>query len=242
MPSIPSSPFSGGSQNRIIIPLDVSTAGEALLTVERLKGRAGMFKVGLQLFTAEGPGIVRRIMDAGERVFLDLKLHDIPNTVQRAAREAARLGVAMFDVHAGGGAAMIQAARQALGDPPDRPLLLGVTVLTSLERGDLEALGVRATPMDHAVALARLGQQAGLDGVVASPHEIAAIKAACGERFLVVTPGIRPAGSTMGDQKRVMGPAEALAAGADCLVIGRPILDAPDPLQALERILREIGA
>jgi orotidine-5'-phosphate decarboxylase len=200
-----------------------------------------MFKVGLQLFTAEGPGIVRRIMDAGERVFLDLKLHDIPNTVQRAAREAARLGVAMFDVHAGGGAAMIRAAREALDDLPDRPLLLGVTVLTSLENGDLEALGVHATAMDHAVALARLGQQAGLDGVVASPHEIAAIKAACGERFLVVTPGIRPAGSAMGDQKRVTGPAEALAAGADCLVIGRPILEAPDPLQALERILREIG-
>lgn len=235
------------TRSRIIVPLDVSSGSEALAIVERLKGRVGMFKVGLQLFCAEGPDIVRRVVAEGQRVFLDLKLHDIPNTVARAAAEARRLGVAMMDVHLTGGEAMLRTTVEALASPPgmssgSRPLLLGITVLTSLDRGDLEAVGFSRDLPAQVVDLARLGQRAGLDGVVASPHEIAAIKAACGGRFLVVTPGIRPSGSGTQDQKRFMTPAQAFAAGADYLVIGRPILEAPDPAAAVEALLQDIPA
>lgn len=226
---------------RIVIPLDVSSSQEALALVHALRGRVGLFKVGLELFCSAGPSVVDRIVALGEEVFLDLKLHDIPNTVARAAAAAAGLGVAMMDVHLSGGERMIAAASAALRDAAAgrsrRPLLLGITVLTSLDRQDLDSVGVRASVAEQVVALATLGRRAGLDGVVASPHEIAAIKQACGPDFLVVTPGIRPAGADATDQKRVMTPAQALEAGADYLVIGRPITGAPDPSAALEQIL-----
>ena len=232
------------ARQRIIVPLDLTGSADALALVSRLRGRVGMFKVGLQLFTSAGPDVVRRIVETGERVFLDLKLHDIPNTVARAAAEAARLGVAMCDVHLGGGAAMVRAAREAIdasGVPPDRrPILLGITVLTSLDEKDLASVGVTAPIAAHAVALARLGNDSGADGVVASPHEVRALREACGPAFTLVTPGVRPAGAASGDQKRVMTPREAVAAGADYIVIGRPITEAPDPAAAVEAIVKEI--
>ena len=214
------------AHERIIIPLDLSTADEAARIVTRLKGRVGMFKVGLQLYTAAGPDAVRRITGLGERVFLDLKLHDIPNTVARAAAEAARLGVTMIDFHLAGGARMVNAAREAVEAAglraQDRPILLGITVLTSFDQDDLRSVGVDEPVEEQVTRLARLGLAAGLDGVVASPHEVSAIRAACGPRFVIVTPGIRPAGASRGDQKRIMTPGEAMVAGSDYLVIGRP--------------------
>lgn len=232
------------ARDRLIIPLDVSTAQEAAGIVTRLKGRVGLFKVGLELYTAAGPEIVRWITGQGERVFLDLKLHDIPNTVARAAAVAARLGATMIDFHLSGGARMAAAAREAVdsaaGDKP-RPILLGVTVLTSFEREDLGSIGVDGSVAEQVTRLARLGRDAGLDGVVASPHEVAAIREACGKAFVIVTPGIRPAGAERADQRRVMTPGEAIAAGADYLVIGRPILQAPDQVAAVEAIVAEIS-
>ena len=234
------------ARDRIIIPLDVSSAEEAAGIVTRLKGRVGMFKVGLQLYTAAGPDAVRRITGLGERVFLDLKLHDIPNTVARTAAEAARLGVAMLDFHLGGGARMVTAAREAVDAAglraEDRPILLGITVLTSFDQDDLRSVGVSDMVEDQVTRLARLGLAAGLDGVVASPHEVAAIRAACGQEFVIVTPGIRPAGASRGDQRRVMTPGEAIAAGSDYLVIGRPILESADPVAAVEEVVREISS
>ena len=234
------------ARDRIIIPLDVSSAEEAAGIVTRLKGRVGMFKVGLQLYTAAGPDAVRRITGLGERVFLDLKLHDIPNTVARAAAEAARLGVAMLDFHLGGGARMVTAAREAVDAAglraEDRPILLGITVLTSFDQDDLRSVGVSDMVEDQVTRLARLGRAAGLDGVVASPHEVAAIRAACGQAFVIVTPGIRPAGASRGDQRRVMTPGEAIAAGSDYLVIGRPILESANPVAAVEEVVREISS
>lgn len=227
---------------KIIVPLDVSTTRQALSIVNLLRGRVGMFKVGLQLFSAEGPDGVRQIVATGERVFLDLKFHDIPRTVGLAVREAADLGVAMLNVHVSGGARMVSAAAEALAARGgQRPTLLGVTVLTSLAQAELESIGVRASVVDHVVALARMGQTAGLDGVVASPHEIGPIKRACGGRFVVVTPGVRPAGAPADDQRRVMTPADAVAAGADYLVIGRPILDADDPAASVQAIAGEMS-
>lgn len=231
--------------HRIIVPLDVSSPDEACDIVHRLRGRVGMFKVGSQLFTAAGPGIVRRIVDTGERVFLDLKLHDIPQTVARAAAEAAALGVSLMDLHIAGGSRMIRAAVEAIGTTAVpgtiRPRLLGVTVLTSLEDADLAAIGMSGPLKERVVQLALLGAQAGLDGVVASPHEISSIKTACGPDFLVVSPGIRPAGAGHQDQKRVLTPAGAITAGADYLVIGRPITRSSDPVAAVEMIAGEIA-
>lgn len=230
---------------RLIIPLDVSGADEAMDLVRRLSGRVGMFKVGLELFCSAGPAIVSRIVDSGARVFLDLKFHDIPNTVAHAVSAVAGLGASLIDVHLSGGREMIRAAADALATAAPRgvepPVLLGITVLTSLDAESLRSIGVQAAPEQQVLTLARLGQEAGVGGVVASPRETAAIKAACGERFVVVTPGVRPAGSATGDQKRVMTPREAVAAGADYLVIGRPVTQAADPSRVLEDIAREIG-
>jgi len=221
---------------RLIIPLDVGGHDEAMDLVGRLAGRVGMFKVGLELFCSAGPDIVRRIVDSGERVFLDLKLHDIPNTVARAAAAVAGLGASMIDVHITGGSEMIRSSADALrlATPSGRetPLLLGITVLTSLDADALLSTGVTTPLADQVVSLARLGRAAGLGGVVASGHEVAAIKAACGPGFVVVTPGVRPAGSRVDDQKRVMTPRDAIAAGADYLVVGRPITRAADPARA----------
>ena len=225
------------ARRRIIVPLDLPDPDAALALVERLSGRAGMFKIGLELFCAAGPSLVRRVVERGEQVFLDLKLHDIPTTVERAAAACAGLNVSLLNVHLAGGDRMARAVVRRLAGLPRRPKLLGVTMLTSLEQNDLPGLGIARPLADQVVALARMGRDAGLDGVVASAHEIRAIKKACGEKFLVVTPGIRPEGSPATDQRRTMTPSEALAAGADYLVIGRPITAAPDPAAALEGIV-----
>jgi len=233
---------------RLIVALDVPTAPEAESAVGRLAGLGVAFKVGSQLFTAAGPGIVAGITGRGGRVFLDLKYHDIPQTVEAACREAARLGAFMLNVHALGGAEMMGAARDGAragaadaGLPP--PLVIAVTVLTSHTEASLrEALGAEVRLVDHAARLAAQAKAAGLDGVVASPHEVAAIRAACGPAFTVVTPGIRFPGSPPDDQRRTMTPCEALRAGADFLVVGRPILRSPDPAAAAEAILQDAAS
>ena len=234
-------------KEKLIVALDVETAREAREVVSALRGRVGMFKVGLQLFTSAGPGFVRELTGAGERVFLDLKFHDIPNTVANACREAVRLGVSLFNVHAAGGSEMMRRAAEATRETAARegvrrPNLIAVTVLTSADGATLAETGVGASPVQQATALARLADRAGLDGVVASPHEIAAARAAVArEDFLLVTPGVRPASAPHDDQKRVMTPAEAVRAGADFLVVGRAVLNAPDRARAVAEVLEEMG-
>jgi orotidine-5'-phosphate decarboxylase len=213
--------------DRLIVALDVADLAQASALLGRLRPRVRWFKVGSELFTAAGPRAVALVLDSGGRVFLDVKYHDIPHTVGRAVAAAARMGVSMVNVHAAGGEAMLRAAaatREGAG-----VLLIGVTALTSLAEDPLTV-----------AEQARLVQAAGLDGVVASAREAALIKATCGPRFLVVTPGIRPAGAPGDDQHRTATPGEAVAAGSDYLVVGRPITAAPDPLQAAERILGEM--
>ncbi len=233
-------------KSKLIVPLDVDNLEAARQLMDMLRGVVGMFKVGHQLFTSVGPRVVEMVHQHGESVFLDLKFHDIPNTVAGAVAAATRPGVRMLNVHASGGQAMMAAAvhsaqehARCSGIP--RPLLLGVTVLTSIAEEELQqTLGSSRALSEQVVYLAQQAQQAGLDGVVASPHEIRSIREACGENFVIVTPGVRPAGSGSQDQKRVMTPAQAVAAGADYLVIGRPIRNAPDPRLAAERILEEM--
>jgi orotidine-5'-phosphate decarboxylase len=226
------------AKDRLIVPLDVPDLRTAGALVEKLAGRVGMFKVGLQLFTVGGPDVVKAIVDRGERVFLDLKFHDIPNTVAGAVDSAVRLRVSLLTIHGSGGRAMLEAAVRARGDAPTR--LLAVTVLTSHDQASLAATGV-ATPLPEQVRrLAALAKESGVDGVVASPHEVGLIREAAGPELLVVTPGIRPAGSDPGDQARAATPATALAAGSDYLVVGRPIIAAPDPAAAAAAIVREI--
>jgi orotidine-5'-phosphate decarboxylase len=211
------------SRDRLIIAIDRSERDDILRLAEALDGAAGFLKIGLQAFVANGPEIVRQL---GARVFLDLKIHDIPNTARHAVAEAVSLGAAMVTVHASGGAAMLQACNDA------RTLVLGVTILTSLDADDLQRIGFAAPPLDSAVRLARLAQESGLRGVVASPHEIAAIRDACGKELVIVAPGIRPEGSDAGDQRRTMTPAAAVAAGADYIVVGRPVTEASSPRDA----------
>lgn len=240
------------ARQRIIVALDVPTLPEALALVAELRGQVGGFKVGLELCTAVGvPPVVEAISAAGGRVFLDLKFKDIPNTVAGAVRTVVTNfgeGVRMLTLHCDGGSAMLRAAVEAARTAaPAPPLLLGVTVLTSLDAAALRKdLGIAAMVEEQVVRLARLAQAAGLDGVVASPHEVAAIKRACGPDFLTVTPGVRPAWSAAGDQRRTLGPAEAVRAGADVLVIGRPItaaaLASGGPVAAAERIVAELAA
>jgi orotidine-5'-phosphate decarboxylase len=227
-------------KNRLIVALDVATGDEAAALTARLAGHVGMVKVGKQLFTAAGPAAVRRLIEAGAKVFLDLKYHDIPNTVSGAVAAAASLGVSFVDVHALGGRSMMSAAATALAG--SRTSLLAVTVLTSHDDATLSEIGI-AGPVASAVErLALLSRSSGAHGVVASPHEIAAIRAACGPDFLIVTPGIRPAGAKAGDQARAATPAAALRAGADYLVVGRPIIEAPDPASAAAAIVAEMAA
>jgi len=231
-------------KDKLIFALDVPTRDEALALVEQLHEHVGVFKIGLQLFTAVGPAIIREVMATGAKVFYDSKFHDIPNTVAGAAAEAAKLGLFMFNVHAAGGWKMMAAAAQAAAavSPSNRPLILGVTVLTSLDEEALkQELQVEAPLAAHVLHLAQLAQQAGLDGVVASPQEIGLVREACGPGFLMVTPGVRPAWAAADDQARLTTPAEALRAGADYLVIGRPIRAAPDPAAAAQRILEEMA-
>lgn len=209
----------------------------------RLVGVVAMFKVGSQLFTAEGPRAVERLSRFGPRIFLDLKFHDIPNTAAGAVSSAAGLpGVDLVNVHAFGGAEMMRAARQALERGPRGPKLLAVTVLTSLDAAALRRVGIQSSPADRAIALARLAKSCGLDGVVASPKEASQIRRACGKNFLIVVPGVRPALAGKHDQARVATPAEAIRAGADYVVIGRPITGARDPRSAAESINAEIAA
>jgi len=233
-------------RDKLIVALDLPSGNAATRMAERLHGHAGMFKVGSELFTAEGPVPVRYLVTTGHRVFLDLKFHDIPNTVRAAAREAAELGVSMVNVHASGGRKMMEAALEGArsagigGGDEARPKVLAVTILTSLESQDLEELGISGAPVEAVLRLARLAQCAGLDGVVASPREISAIRQACGPGFLIVTPGIRPASAATNDQARIATPASAIAAGADYLVVGRPITGAPDPVAAADAIVAEM--
>ena len=232
------------TRDRLIIALDVSSAAEAVRMAEKLRGHVGVFKVGSQLFTAEGPVVARHLAALGEKVFLDLKFHDIPNTVHAAAREAARMGVSMLNVHAAGGSKMMEAALEGAGEGSsgrDRPLVLAVTVLTSLGRYDLAGIGLSGSAERAAIRLARLAQRAGLDGVVASPLEIAAIRRSCGPEFVVVTPGIRFATTVADDQARIATPKEAIRAGGDYLVVGRPITAAADPAAAADAIVAEMG-
>lgn len=233
----------GSLKDRLIVALDVADRTSALRLVEQLQGLVGMFKVGLELYTACGPALVSEIIDAGERVFLDLKFHDIPNTTAGAARAAARLGVSLFNLHALGGAEMMRAAAQAISELDPRPALLGVTVLTSMNKGDLSEVGVVSEVEDEVLRLAALAHNSGLDGVVASPREIRLIRErVSSERFIILTPGIRPAWSESGDQKRISTPAAALRDGADFIVIGRAITASPDPRAAAQRILEEIDS
>lgn len=233
-------------RNPIVVALDVDTAGEALELARRLRGTVGMFKVGKQLFTASGQSVVRELLAMGEKVFLDLKFHDIPNTVAMAGIEAARMGVSIFNLHALGGSQMMRTTVEAVGEACQReglpsPLILGVTVLTSHTPESLAEVGIEHPIPDEVVRLARLGASSGIDGVVASPHEIAPIRAAVASPdFVILTPGVRPAGAALNDQRRVMTPGEAIRAGANFLVIGRPITAAPDPLAAAEAIRQEI--
>ena len=224
--------------DRLLIALDLPSASEALAMADRVRGVVGGLKIGSQLFSAAGPDIVRALTDRGDRVFLDLKFHDIPNTVAGAVAAAAGLGVSLLTIHAAGGPAMIAAAAKAARGTSAR--VLAITVLTSLDGAALEAIGL-AGGVEGAVArLARLAAEAGADGVVASPHEAAALRAARGPGFLVVTPGIRPAGTALGDQSRAATPAAALAAGADYLVVGRPITEAADPVAAARAVVLEM--
>lgn len=234
------------NHNPIVVALDVETAAEAISLAGRLRGAVGMFKVGKQLFTAAGPDIVRRLLAMGERVFLDLKFHDIPNTVAMAGIEAARLGVSIFNLHAMGGSGMMRATVEAVSAACEkegiaRPLILGVTVLTSHTQESLAEIGIARSVEDQVVSLAKLCAVAGIDGVVASPQEIVPIRRAFPTSdFTILTPGVRPAGAALNDQRRVMTPGEAIRAGADFLVIGRPITASPDPVAAARDILAEI--
>jgi len=226
--------------NKIIVALDYAGAASAMTLVTRLDPALCRVKVGKELFTAAGPELVRVLTARGFEVFLDLKFHDIPNTVAAACRAAAGLGVWMLNVHASGGRRMLSAAHEALADLPQRPLLIAVTVLTSMSAEALNETGVAAAPAEQVQRLARLTQACKLDGVVCSAQEVTLLRADLGADFRLVTPGIRPAGSDTGDQRRVMTPTEALRAGATDLVIGRPITGAADPLAALRQIQTEI--
>ncbi|MEW6120550.1 MAG: orotidine-5'-phosphate decarboxylase [Pseudomonadota bacterium] len=228
------------NSTRIIVALDFPDAASALALVSRLDPALCRLKVGKELFTVVGPQLVRDLVAHGFEVFLDLKFHDIPNTVAAACRAAAGLGVWMLNVHASGGRRMMEAARDALADLPHPPLLIAVTVLTSMHGEDLAEVGISATPADQVLRLARLAQSCQLDGVVCSAQEAALLRASLGTDFRLVTPGIRPAGADTADQRRVMTPVEALRAGATDLVIGRPITGAIDPLAALQAIRTDI--
>ena len=227
------------NSTKIIVALDFADAASALMLVERLDPALCRLKVGKELFTAAGPEFVRALVTRGYDVFLDLKFHDIPNTVAAACRAAAGLGVWMLNVHASGGSRMMMAAREALSNPAG-PLLIAVTVLTSMSAEDLSEVGVTDAPADQVLRLARLAQQCKLDGVVCSAQEASMLRADLGANFRLVTPGIRPVGAEAGDQRRVMTPVQALSAGATDLVIGRPITAAADPLVALQQIQFDI--
>ena len=231
----------GRPPGNIIVPLDYPDAAQALEMAARLDPQACRVKVGKELFVAAGPAVVEKLQARGFEVFLDLKFHDIPNTVAGACRSAARLGVWMTNVHASGGEKMMQAAREAVDRESGKPLLIAVTILTSLADSDLPRIGFAGTAADNAERLARLAQASGMDGVVCSAEEAPRLRSAAGPGFLLVTPGIRPESDARGDQSRVVTPIEAVRRGADYLVIGRPITGAADPVAALESIRRSLS-
>jgi orotidine-5'-phosphate decarboxylase len=226
----------------VIVALDYATAAEALAFAKKVSPDRCRLKVGKELFTAEGPQLVRQLVEQGFDVFLDLKFHDIPNTVAGACAAAAKLGVWMINVHTLGGSKMMQAARDAVAQSDHKPLLIGVTILTSMGVADLHEVGLPGQPLDNVEKLAQLAMDSGLDGVVCSPQEVTPLRQRLPESFKLVTPGIRPAGSATGDQTRIMTPAEAVQAGSSYLVIGRPITQAADPMQALTAVEQELAA
>lgn len=228
--------------NPVFVALDTPDLNRALALAQSVKPYVGGLKIGLEFITACGPHGVRKIVEIGLPVFADVKFHDIPNTVAGAARALATLGAAIFNVHAAGGEAMMREAAAAARAVDPKVKVIGVTVLTSIDESVLEAVGQRGPTADQVVRLAKLAKQSGLDGVVCSAHEIAALRKACGADFLLVVPGIRPAGADLADQKRVMTPGEANRAGADILVIGRPITAAADPAAAAKAIAEELAA
>ncbi len=229
-------------KSQVFVALDYPTAAAAWPLIDQLNPQQCGLKVGKELFTAAGPEFVRAVIERGFKVFLDLKFHDIPNTVAKAVRAAAELGVWMVNVHASGGTRMMRAAREALADLPQPPLLIAVTVLTSMSAEDLAELGVTLPLADHVQHLAGLAAQSGLDGVVCSAHEAAQLKAQFGSNFVLVTPGIRPSGSEARDQRRIMTPEQAAALGIEVLVIGRPITQAADPAAVLQAINNTLTA
>lgn len=234
------------ARERLVLALDVNNFKKAEELVDKLTDYVGVFKIGNQLFTAEGTKVIKMVQEKGGKVFLDLKFHDIPNTVARAAEVVSKLGVYIFDIHTSGGYEMMKAAVEAskklsfaLGI--SKPLILGVTLLTSINQEILEKeIGIKKSLEEQVVHLAKLAKAAGLDGVVASPWEIKALRAACGEGFVILTPGIRLAGKSDDDQKRTMTPQEAIKLGADFIVIGRPITNATNPVKASQEILKEM--
>ena len=233
-------------KDRIIFALDVEHFAEAQRWVTLLKDRVGLFKVGKQLFTHAGPKVVDMIRQKNQGVFLDLKFHDIPNTVAKAGEEATKLNVSMFNLHALGGSEMMRKTVQASHAKAKelgmvKPLILAVTILTSMDEETLKEVGIHGSMMEEVGRLASLAQKAGIDGVVASPKEIAIIRQHCGEGFLIVTPGIRDPSEKKDDQRRTLAPREAIAAGANYLVIGRPIKEAKDPLKAVAKIVDDIS-
>ena len=230
------------ARQRLIVALDVPDARAAAELAARLEDTCQWFKVGLELFTAAGPAVLEPLLKRGHSIFLDLKFHDIPNTVAGAVRSAAGLGVHMLTVHAAGGPAMLTAAREALDGLANPPVLLAVTVLTSMDSAQLNAVGVDRTPASQVELLARMGIEAGIRGFVCSPQEVANLRALTGPEGVLVIPGIRPAGAGVGDQKRVATPAEALRLGASHLVVGRPITQAADPAETAQTILKEMAA
>ncbi|HDP69515.1 MAG TPA: orotidine-5'-phosphate decarboxylase [Actinobacteria bacterium] len=232
-------------KNPLIVALDVPSKKEALDMVDQLKVYVDFYKIGLQLFLAEGHGVVEAIKDCGVNIFLDLKLHDIPNQVAAACRELVKMEVSMFTVHTQGGFEMMKRAKEAVEDEAFKlgispPVVLGVTVLTSLDQKDLTDMGINRKVNEQVLGLASMATEAGLDGVVASPNEISDLKRVLGEDNMIVVPGIRPKGAAKTDQKRVMSPQEALTKGADYIVVGRPIIEAIDPLNKTVEILNEI--
>jgi orotidine-5'-phosphate decarboxylase len=229
------------ARKRLIVALDAPNAQAAMQMVDRLEGTCEWFKVGLELFTAAGPQVVDSLVARGHSVFLDLKFHDIPNTVAGAVRSAATWGVRMVNVHASGGPEMLAAAKGALEGLTDPPELLAVTVLTSMDAAQLKAMGITRSPAKQVELLARMGLGAGIRGFVCSTHEVSALRALTGSEGVLVVPGIRPAGAKAGDQKRLATPADALAQGASSLVVGRPITQANDPAAAAEAILVEMA-
>ena len=228
------------TRDRLIVALDFSRTAEALRVVTSLGDSVSTYKIGKQLFTAEGPEVVRRVIDAGKRVFLDLKFHDIPNTVGSAVRSAASLGVTMLTVHASGGFKMLKAGAEAAAQSDAKPLILAVTVLTSLAQEDLEEVGVIGDLSVQVLRLASLAERAGCGGIVTSPREASAVRQRFGDKLAILAPGVRPAGSDAGDQARIATPEEAVRAGITYMVVGRPITAAADPGAAARRILTEM--